>query len=187
MKLLSVPVTIIFLLHHCGVGSLENYYWREYVGRVPEDAIVAGKTAADKNVYIGQGYLKNAGLIVGSIYPGVKEVHVPYAGDKKLDKYVKILCGPQENFYWMLANYTNLHLKVIDKHAVIGGHQDADGYMNIGRISHGGDIIVGKISSFWPGKAHFYFIDNGSEKYVDSYQVLMYNGDDVAIDPRIKK
>jgi hypothetical protein len=176
MKLLSVPVTIIFLLHHCGVGSLENYYWREYVGRVPEDAIVAGKTAADKNVYIGQGYLKNAGLIVGSIFPGVKELHVPYDGDKKLDKSIKILCGPQDNFYWMSTNYNNLQLEVIDKHAVIGGHEDAHGSMNIGRISHGGDIIVGKVTSYWPGKAYFYFVDNGSEKRVDSYQILMYKG-----------
>jgi hypothetical protein len=176
MKLLSVPVTIIFLLHHCGVGSLENYYWREYVGRVPEDAIVAGKTTAHTNVYIGQAYLKNAGLIVGSIFPGVKELHVPYDGDKKLDKSIKILCGPQDNFYWMSTNYNNLQLEVIDKHAVIGGHEDAHGSMNIGRISHGGDIIVGKVTSYWPGKAYFNFVDNGSEKRVNSYQILMYKG-----------
>jgi hypothetical protein len=180
MKLLSVPVTIIFLLHHCGVGSLENYYWREYVGRVPEDAIVAGETAAHTNVYIGQGCVQNGGLIVGAIFPGVKEVHVPYGGDKKLDKYVKILCGPQDSFYWMSANYSNLHLEVIGKHAVIGGHEHAHGYMNIGRISYGGDIKVGKVTSYWPGKAYFYFVDNGSEKRVDSYQILMYN-DSVAV------
>jgi hypothetical protein len=35
------------------------------VGRVPEDAIVAGETAAHTNVYIGQGCVQNGGLIVG--------------------------------------------------------------------------------------------------------------------------
>jgi hypothetical protein len=76
--------------HNLRTNTNSDSYWREYVGRVPQDAIVAGKTVADKNVYIGQGYVKNAGLIVGSIYPGVKEVHVPYDGDKKLDKYIKV-------------------------------------------------------------------------------------------------
>jgi hypothetical protein len=76
----------------------------------------------------------------------------------------------------MSANYNNLQLEVIDKHAVIGGHEDAHGSMNIGRISHGGDIIVGKVTSYWPGKAYFNFVDNGSEKRVNSYQILMYKG-----------
>ncbi|RZC33548.1 DUF3421 domain containing protein [Asbolus verrucosus] len=31
-----------------------DYYWRDYEGEIPEDAISAGRDANDKDVYIGQ-------------------------------------------------------------------------------------------------------------------------------------
>ncbi|KAJ3647970.1 hypothetical protein Zmor_019811 [Zophobas morio] len=163
----------------------EDYYWREYFGAVPADAFVAGKTLDGKNVYIGQAYLKDAGIIVAQISPGEKEVSVPYNGIHKVNKYIKILCGPQVKFYWMKANATDLHVQVTDKHAVLGGHEDKNGYMNIGRISLSGDVKIGKVNSFWVENAYFYYNENGKEKKLRSYEILMYNGEIPDVDVRI--
>jgi hypothetical protein len=67
-----------------------DYYWCEYVGETPDDAIIAGKDINNRNVHIGQAYVHDAGLIVTQIFPGVKEVYVTYKGVRKIDKYVKV-------------------------------------------------------------------------------------------------
>jgi hypothetical protein len=67
-----------------------GYYWREYTGEVPEDAIVGGKDSNGKNIYIGQAYIRNEGLLVVQITPGVRQVFAPSHGVKKTDKYVKV-------------------------------------------------------------------------------------------------
>ncbi|KAJ3636629.1 hypothetical protein MTP99_000153 [Tenebrio molitor] len=153
-----------------------GYYWREYTGEVPEDAIVGGKDSNGKNIYIGQAYIRNEGLLVVQITPGVRQVFAPSHGVKKTDKYVKILCGPQEKVYWMSSTPSNIHLDLIDKHAVVGGHEDGWGYMSIGRINYQGDIKIGKINTFSIEEPYLYFIGNGKERTVsNSYQILMYN------------
>ncbi|RZC34222.1 DnaJ and/or DUF3421 domain containing protein [Asbolus verrucosus] len=164
----------------------ENYYWRDYTGSVPEDAVVGGKNVNGKNVYIGQAYDRNVGLIPVQINAGVKEVIIPIFGKiKRTDKYTKILCGPQANFYWLPANATDLHLTLLDKHPVLGGHVDGAGQINIGRISRDSETKIGRILSYDVGRAYFYFNDNGKEGVnIPSYEVLMY--DNVFIDVRIK-
>ena len=84
----------------------------------------------------------------------------------------------------MPATSKTLHLSLIDKHAVVGGHEDGKGYLGIGRISHGGEVKVGKIITFSAESAYFYFDDNGLERLITSYQILMY--DDRIIDLRVK-
>ncbi|XP_068917934.1 uncharacterized protein [Tenebrio molitor] len=177
----------IFVLFTCQTSySLRDldYYWREYTGEVPEDAILGGRDINGNNIYIGQAYVKNEGLVVVQITPGVRQVLAPMKGIKKIDKYIKILCGPQQKVFWMSSNSSNLHLALIDKHAVIGGHEDGLGYINIGRISHEGEVKIGKINSFSAESAQFYFNDNGLERLITSYEILMYNDKD--LDVRIK-
>ncbi|RZC35673.1 DUF3421 domain containing protein [Asbolus verrucosus] len=168
------------------VSSLqEDYYWREYTGSIPGDAVVGGKDINGHDIHMGQAYIRNHGLIVVQIYPGVKEVHAAIAGIKTVSTYVKILCGPQENFYWLPANATDLHLSLLDKHAVIGGHNDGYGQINIGRIKHEGETKIGKINSWAVGGAYFYFNNKGKEGVnVKSYEILIYRNAD--IDVRIK-
>ncbi|RZC36411.1 DUF3421 domain containing protein, partial [Asbolus verrucosus] len=125
----------------------EDYTWREYTGSIPPDAVVGGEDINGKHIYIGQAYVRNEGLIVVQIYPGVRAVSAPIKGVKKVDTFIKILCGPQENFYWMPATFSDLHLALVGKHAVIGGHEDGGGQLNVGRISHEGEIKIGKITA----------------------------------------
>jgi hypothetical protein len=76
----------------------------------------------------------------------------------------------------MSSNPSIIHLDLIDKHAVVGEHEDGWGYMSIGRINYQGDIKIGKINTFAMEEPYLYFIGNGIEQTVStSYQILMYN------------
>jgi hypothetical protein len=68
----------------------QNYYWREYTGSIPKDAIPAGKDINGQNIYVGQAYVKNEGLIVAPIYQGEKEVTAAIKGVKKIERYIKV-------------------------------------------------------------------------------------------------
>ncbi|KAJ3629002.1 hypothetical protein MTP99_013429 [Tenebrio molitor] len=167
----------IFVLFTCQTSySFTSYGWREYTGEVPEDAIVGGKDSNGTGIYIGQAYVRNMGLVVVQITPGVREVFAPIHGVEKIDKYIKILCGLQQNVYWMSSDPSNIHSDLIDKEAVVGGHEDDWGYTSIGRINYQGDINIGKINTFSIEEAYLFFINNGTEQEVTtSYEILMYD------------
>jgi hypothetical protein len=166
----------IFVLFSCQISySVRDYYWREYTGEIPIDAIVGGKDANGKGIYIGQAYVHYEGLVVVQITPGVRRVSATMHGIKHIDKYVKILCGSQEKVYWMSTNPKNLQLDLIDKHAIIGGHGYCCGSTSIGRINYHGEVKIGKINSYSLDTPYFYFNNNGvEEKVKTSYQILMY-------------
>ena len=67
-----------------------DYYWREYTGTIPDDALVGGQDINKKDVYIGQAYVHGDGLIVSEIFPGVREVHAPINGVKTVKSYIKV-------------------------------------------------------------------------------------------------
>jgi hypothetical protein len=51
---------------------------------------VGGRDINGKNIYIGQVYIRNQGLVVVQITPGVQQVFAPMKGIQKLDKYIKV-------------------------------------------------------------------------------------------------
>jgi hypothetical protein len=87
----------------------------------------------------------------------------------------QILCGSQQKVYWMSTSSFSLHSTLIGKHAIIGGHEYCCGYTSIGRISHNGEVKIGKINSFALETPYFYFDNNGEEgKGKNRYRILMY-------------
>ncbi|KAJ3647971.1 hypothetical protein Zmor_019812 [Zophobas morio] len=168
-----VVLLIGYLVSNC-YSHQRDYCWKEYLGSVPPDAVIAGETLDGQNVYVGQAFIKNVGLIPGRVIPGDPKLHVPHDGQSKEGKYIKILCGPQDNFYWLKANSTDLHHLITDQHPVVGGHDESNGYLNVGRISVGGDTKVGKVDSFRVEHANFYYSDGQAEKLTKSYEILMY-------------
>jgi hypothetical protein len=70
--------------------STVDYYWREYTGIIPRDAVAGGPNINSKQVYIGQAYVKNSGFIPAQINAGVKEVYVPISGVQKIDERIKV-------------------------------------------------------------------------------------------------
>jgi hypothetical protein len=67
-----------------------DYYWREYTGEIPKDAIVGGRDANGRSIYIGQAYVKNEGIVAVQITPGVRRVFAPMKGVKQINRYVKV-------------------------------------------------------------------------------------------------
>ncbi|KAJ3636612.1 hypothetical protein MTP99_000141 [Tenebrio molitor] len=152
-----------------------NYYWREYTGKIPADAVVGGADINGENVYIGQAYVKNSGLIPAQINAGVKEVYAPIKGAQKVDRHIKILCGALEDFEWVPTNATNLHLELLNRQVVIGGHEDGYGSVIVGRISYEGGTQIGKINAFTVGNSYFRWVDiHKKEPGVTRYDVLVY-------------
>ncbi|XP_044271138.1 uncharacterized protein LOC123015468 [Tribolium madens] len=156
-------------------NTIVDYYWRDYTGVVPPDAIIGGNDINGRPTYIGQGFYSKAGLLPGTIYPGKSEIKLPYNGLVLSTIGVKILCsGNPNNFSWERAESTSLHVTTIGKHLVIGGFEDGK-YINIGRAMYQGELIVGKVLGFDPEKARLCFIHEEKEIVVNSYQILVYN------------
>ena len=82
--------TTLFLSYICCTCGYPYFYWREYTGTIPSDAIVAGQDISGKDLYIGQTYVKNGGWQVVPIYQGIKEAIAVLNGPKKTDKYIKV-------------------------------------------------------------------------------------------------
>ncbi|KAJ3636598.1 hypothetical protein MTP99_000129 [Tenebrio molitor] len=175
---MSIPSLHLFLLLLVPLtfcqDNTADYYWREYTGVIPRDAVKGGANINGEQVYIAQAYVKNHGLIPGQINAGVKEVWVPIDGVQKIDQHIKILCSVN-NFVWVATNSTNLHVEMVDRQMVIGGHEDDHGIIAVGRISYEGGTQIGKIDAFTVGDSHFRWVDsNKNEGDVTSFDVLVY-------------
>lgn len=67
-----------------------NYYWRDYTGIIPSDAVPGGTDINKVTTYIGQGFVKDQGIIPGIIYAGHNHITVPTHGTQNLDTYIKV-------------------------------------------------------------------------------------------------
>lgn len=78
-------------------SHIKDYSWREYIGAIPPDALVAARDEAGQNIYIAQAYL-DTGLVVGEIHEGDLEIYVPAPRNlttpnyfvTMVDKYIKV-------------------------------------------------------------------------------------------------
>ncbi|XP_063918553.1 uncharacterized protein LOC135133930 [Zophobas morio] len=154
-----------------------DYYWRDYNGTIPHDALVAGQDGQHRNVFIGQAYIRNLGLIVIHITPGEREFYVAVRGVHKVHNHIRILCGKQPDFSWVPATARDLFETLRGRHGIIGGHEDDCGPIHIGRIKHEGGVLVGKINSFIPRNAYLMYPENHwqESREIHNYEVLVYN------------
>lgn len=67
-----------------------DYYWREFHGTIPEDAVPGGLDMDRKISYIGQAYSSGIGVYPGNIYPNQKHIYVQYGNDRKVHTYVLV-------------------------------------------------------------------------------------------------
>jgi hypothetical protein len=58
--------------------GMPDYYWRDYTGEIPHDAILGGYDVNKKPTYIGQAFLADVGIIPGTIYPGQVGIRLPF-------------------------------------------------------------------------------------------------------------
>lgn len=130
--------------------DVEGYYWRDYVGIIPTDAVPGG---ANKIAYIGQALNPSMNNHPAAILPGIingntKRMSYEYnGGDHSGTQDVKILCSAHpEQLQWVAVRAGDSLLTVNkDKQFVVGGH-DTDHMMLIGRITESGNVLIGKLA-----------------------------------------
>ncbi|KAF2900132.1 hypothetical protein ILUMI_06050 [Ignelater luminosus] len=151
-----------------------DYYWRDYVGIIPEDAIPGGKDKAGVTTYIGQVYIKDRELLPATIYPGCKTARASaYNKELQTEKNVKILCGRHlEKYKWKTTKNEETHL-LTDCHLVVGGHEVGHN-LNFGRVNHDGQVVVGKVFSNPLSNRGLWIPYNGQETHFLSYEILTY-------------
>lgn len=69
---------------------VSNYYWRDYTGIIPSDAFPAGLDINNSPTYVGQGFVKDTGMLTGTIYPSQIYLNVTYGGSKRVDSFIKV-------------------------------------------------------------------------------------------------
>ncbi|RZC41471.1 uncharacterized protein BDFB_004876 [Asbolus verrucosus] len=160
--------------------TLENfseYYWRDYYGKIPEDALPAGKDFNGNDTYVGQVYIHEYGLFVAQIFPGQKVVDVPCYGIKKAKSDIKILCTRhKDNFSWWPATAKTFRTDTINKHPVVGGRnhfKNDAALLNIGRVMHEGILKIGSLAN--RKLVHMHYVHNDRQEKVDAYEVLIYD------------
>ncbi|XP_063904869.1 uncharacterized protein LOC135123936 [Zophobas morio] len=166
---------ILFASTQALINSKKDYYWRDYDGHIPEDALPGGRDRDYKNIYIGQAYIKDEGIAIVQIDPDRSEVYGEMQGTQVLDDNIKILCGPPENFYWMDTNFTQLHTELKTKQLVVGGHEDGWGDYFVGRIGCNDGYCIGKVLEHGGGgMSVFYAVDRDKNQLKsNSYEVLV--------------
>lgn len=70
-----------------------EYYWKEFNGTIPADAIEGGRDSSGATTYIGQAFISSDGrcaLVTVNLHSGRRNVHAPLYGIKNTDKNVKV-------------------------------------------------------------------------------------------------
>ncbi|KAF2897898.1 hypothetical protein ILUMI_08277, partial [Ignelater luminosus] len=158
-------------------NSLEfpGYYWRDYTGIIPPDAIEGGTDESGSPTYIGQVYIKEYELLPAIITRGCKTViTTAYGEERTSDKNTKILCArDKRKFEWVPTKSEETHL-MTNRHFVIGGTEIGHN-LNIGRINHGGRLLTGKIFSYPLPNRGLAVPYEGKPIVYQSYEILTYN------------
>ncbi|XP_018575569.1 uncharacterized protein LOC108914277 [Anoplophora glabripennis] len=156
-------------------GITYDYYWRNYTGIIPRDAIEGGRDVNNMTTYIGQVSVKNQGVIPATIYPGNTTVVAVAHGVHRVSSYIKILCSAtKQNIKWMHVDSRNFQVLTTNRHLVQGGVEN-DIVTYIGRIRYQGETVVTKVREHGIGNVKLYYPAGNQEKSTDSFEVLIYD------------
>ncbi|RZB94398.1 uncharacterized protein BDFB_009378, partial [Asbolus verrucosus] len=162
------------------------YYWRDYFGEVPDDAVPGGLDRNHKTTYIAQLFVFNNGILTTRLYQGEKSVTASRYGIHTSDVAIKVLCSDKpEKLSWVPTTASKLHTDTIGKHLVVGGTENGK-VLNVGRVSYQGEIIVGKVCGYNIGNSLLFFPYQNKEIHADSYEVLVYDDNPVPVFDRIR-
>ncbi|RZB40793.1 hypothetical protein BDFB_005178, partial [Asbolus verrucosus] len=100
------------------------YYWRDFNGTIPDDAVVAVYDGIEEG-FVGNVLVYQGGLFVGELKRDVPSITISGLINgqnevRTVNKYIKILCTLHPgNFEWIPANLDTL--PYITEHLVVGG------------------------------------------------------------------
>ncbi|VEN48154.1 unnamed protein product [Callosobruchus maculatus] len=162
-----------------------HYYWRDYTGEVPCDAVVGGHDELNRTTYIGQGVALNNdyySLSPLTIVEGEKVQRAPLWGYGMEVVQTRILCvtSPYPD-KWIATNSKKLVADTVDEQLVLGGiegskHDNNVRYdLNIGRAKVGDKLITGKIITHDTYNSVLYVVDGWQAQEVQEFEVLVAN------------
>ncbi|CAH1988055.1 unnamed protein product [Acanthoscelides obtectus] len=162
-----------------------HYYWRDYTGEVPCDAVVGGHDELNRTTYIGQGVALNNDYYTFSpltIIEGDAVQRAPLWGYGMPVVQTRILCvtSPYPD-KWIATNSQNLVADTVNEQLVLGGiegskHDDNVRYeLNIGRAKVGNKLLTGKIITLDTYNSVLYVVDGWQAQEVKEFEVLVAN------------
>ncbi|KAF5277187.1 hypothetical protein FQR65_LT03893 [Abscondita terminalis] len=174
----------VFLVHwfYGTTESIEDYYWRDFKGLVPSDAIPC-VLDSDETSYIGQfsvvaEYNKDVAdihTLVATLYTGNRRAVAAYNGRTVYSSdhsNLKILCSSNARYRYSWKSIKSVFSP--NCRFVIAGYED-NVPMYVGRAVRGKDKVLGKVysdTSFHDAKLSVPH-QGGEEKY-DAYELLTY-------------
>ncbi|KAK4874548.1 hypothetical protein RN001_013908 [Aquatica leii] len=167
----------------CSGFLYEEYYWQDFEGEVPFNALAGGKDATGKPIYIGQ-VLIGGKLLPAKIYVNDNKAYYTWGYEMSTTVDVKILCTEHpERFTWIPTKKDEIH-KLINQRLVKGGWEPSyDLY--IGRAFYNLQTLVGRIRVFGNPVSNLglYISADGKEVILDSFEILAHaaevNGSDI--------
>ncbi|KRT84882.1 hypothetical protein AMK59_2754 [Oryctes borbonicus] len=161
----SVLIYYSCLLYLALADDKHSYFWREYTGTIPDDAV------RFEDLYIAQ--IPYNGLLPATLYSGKKEAVSECFGRRvTMTTGIKILCDElTETFDWEWVNVNKLTENMLQDY-VVGGVEDGS-KLYIGKVFHEGEWKIGKVfpgTSRWKGLRIWY---NSGDKYItEDFQLL---------------
>ncbi|KAF5299416.1 hypothetical protein FQA39_LY11562 [Lamprigera yunnana] len=170
---------ILFFFSLCllegGCFLYEEYYWQDFQGVIPKNALAGGKDINGKPIYIGQ-VLYASKLLPAKIYGNDNKAYYTWGVEYSTTKDIKILCAPHpERFKWVPTKKNEIH-KLINHRPVRGGWEP--GYdLYIGRAFYKSETLVGRVrvAGVPTSNLGLYISADKKEVIVNDFEILTYD------------
>ncbi|KAF2879112.1 hypothetical protein ILUMI_27060 [Ignelater luminosus] len=156
-------------------ANIEGYYWREYRGFVPEDALPGGRDTDKRTTYIAQ-ILHDKLLIPGEIRDNEKRAYYEWGFQEfAATENIKILCTRQpEKMQWFRTTKDNFTM-LTNRNFVFGGYEP-NNEIYVGRKVFDESIVVGKVQVILPSReAVFHYPRNKMGHFDYDFEILKYD------------
>ncbi|RZB39167.1 DUF3421 domain containing protein [Asbolus verrucosus] len=157
-----------------------SYYWKNYNGDTPDDAVPGGQEPKGEVFYIGLVHLKLINeIFAGMIVPSAKSARITSLGvtrDVRNDPFtiVNILCSSdKEAFEWVATKNEDLHL--LDENILVEGGKVLGQDLYIGRVRLDTGVVLGKVFPYKFIYQGLYVPLSGTFAHYLSYEVLTFD------------
>ncbi|KAF2879113.1 hypothetical protein ILUMI_27061 [Ignelater luminosus] len=170
----------IHQFHQLENDQVEDYYWADYKGIIPEDALSAGYIPANETTYYIAEVLHKNSLVPGEIHDSDKKAYYEWANERlEATGNVKIFCTKRpQMFQWIQT--TNEDFKTLIEGNLVLGKYESDTRIYIGRKQIANNVVIGKVHVVLPDlKGIFYYLFGEDVFFSYSFEVLSYLQDNL--------
>ncbi|KAK4873274.1 hypothetical protein RN001_015303 [Aquatica leii] len=172
-------ILLVNFLFAVNAHYVPGFYWRDFDGTVPDDALPGGTDLNGKPIYIGQVYAYY--LIPAKIYKNDKRAYYEYGGEElNVTENIKILCTQHpDDFYWIPTD--NDRIKSIANVTLVLGGYEPGCSTYIGRTRKYGEVLVGKaLADNHPDNAGLHITQRGKKFRATSFEVLSFDSNEIS-------